>query len=62
MKKVFSLKKYVIDAFNNHCDTDHDVLIRALKLGWPQQCDGLTKEECNRIGCIVVDDWMEEME
>ena len=27
---------------------------------WPSQCDGKTEEECNELGGVVFDSWMED--
>ena len=53
--KVFSREKFYAD----------ESLLESLKVvsrdsGWPEKCDGKTKEECNALGCWIPPDWMEE--
>lgn len=53
--KVFSKEKFYADA-----DLTSESRERAREVGWPEDCDGKTKEECIALGYWVNSDWMEE--
>ena len=58
MKKVFRLWKLV--EFNISASSDHDdldLIVQALKLGWPQKCDGLTPVKMLSLGYCCNDNW-----
>ncbi len=54
--KVFSREKYLRDMDRRSPDRAEE------RRGyvWPSQCDGKTEEECNALGCVVFDSWLEE--
>ena len=54
--KVFSREKYLRVM-------DEIAPIRAeirREYGWPFECEGKTKEECNELGYVIDFEWMEE--
>ena len=58
MKKVFRLWKLV--EYNLSASSDHhdiNLIIEALKTGWPQQCDGLTQVKMLSLGYSCNDHW-----
>jgi hypothetical protein len=55
-KKVFSREKYL------SVMKRLDPIGQPIRLGdkWPFECDGKTKEECEALGYVINDNWMEE--
>ena len=54
--KVFSREKYLRDM--DRISPDRAEVRREYE--WPFSCDGKTEEECNELGGVVFDSWMEE--
>lgn len=55
MKKVFRVWKFVSCYHTYKAD---DKALESLRLGWPQECDGMTKEEMSKNGYACSDNWL----
>lgn len=59
MKKVFSKEKYI----KIYGEEEYKKHVRICeKNNWIDQCDKLTKEECDKLGFGISDNWCVEVE
>ena len=59
MKKVFSVEKFIKDQKQSGREASKIELSLSL---WAKECDGLTEDEMEQLGCVTDDDWMIEVE
>lgn len=64
MKKVFSKEKWIKKEIltNNFPINKNEIDELVELLGWPNECDGLTEEEMNKLGYLTRQNWMVEVE
>ena len=55
--KVFRLWKYLSNE-----ETLSELKIATIKIGWPQECEGLTQEEMRNLGYLIDYSWFVEEE
>lgn len=55
------MRRFSIAAWIDHCKMYEYDYLTGLRMGWPIDCEGMTEDEMNEIGCYIADQsWMVE--